>query len=265
MKETQIMTISLEQTISKMNHMKFLGMAASLPERLNNSSHHDLSHEEFITLLIDDEWVCRENKKLKRRIKNAKFKITATLDAIDYGFKRGLQKSKIMDLSTLNWVQHHQNVIITGPTGVGKSFIAQALSHHACQRGLTSFYIRLSLLLDQLLIERAQGTFARYLMKLKKHDVLIIDDWGLSTLKEQESQDLLEIIEDRYEQKSTIITTQLPIKHWHEFIQNATIADAICDRLVHNSFKIELKGESIRKIKGEKEKNEETTKNDVRP
>jgi DNA replication protein DnaC len=254
-----ITMMTQQETINKMNHMKFYGMAGSFAQRLNNTQHQDLAHEEFVALLIDDEWITRENRKLKRRLRNAKFKVSATLDALDYQIKRGLNKSKMMDLTTLKWLHHHQNIVITGPTGVGKSFIAQALGHHACQGGFASFYIRLSLLLDQLMLERAQGTFARYLAKLKKHDILILDDWGMAPLKPQESQDLLDVIEDRYEIKSTIVTTQLPIKHWHEFIQNDTVADAICDRLIHNSYKIDLKGESVRKIKGEKQQNEENT------
>jgi DNA replication protein DnaC len=240
----------LEETLRKMNQMKFYAMAHSLQERLSQTNHQDLSHEEFTGLLIDDEWMARENRKLKRRITNAKFKAQASLEAIDYQLKRGLIKKKLLDLATLKWIQHHQNLLLIGPTGVGKSFIAQALGHRACLCGFTAHYIRLNKLLNQLYLARAEGTLAKYQTQLLKYDLLIMDDWGLSPLKAQESQDLLEVIEDRHELKATIITSQLPTEHWHEFIGNETVADSLCDRLVHNAYKIELKGESVRKLKG---------------
>lgn len=242
--------MTLEETVNKLNQMKLFAMAKSLTERLARTDHQDLGIEEMISLLVDDEWLSRENRKLTTRIKKAKFKVPATLEAIDYQLRRSLIKSKLMDLSTLAWIRHHHNLLLIGSTGIGKSFIAQALGHHACQKGFTVHYVRATQLLHQLHLARADGTYGKYLSRLLKYDLLILDDWGISSLDPQEAKDLLEVIEDRHEIKSTIITSQLPTQHWHEFIGNQTIADAICDRLVHNAHKIEMKGESVRKHKG---------------
>lgn len=225
-------------------------MADSLKTRSCDPGHTSLSHEEFVGLIIDDEWLSRENKKLKARLKTARFKLTALPEQIDYEKKRGLNKSLMLELTTLKWIVNRQNIILTGPTGAGKSFIAQALGHQACLKSFTSHYIRLSKLLSELFVARADGSYNKLLAKLAKIDVLILDDWGLAKLKEQEAQDLLDVIEERSEIKSTIITSQLPIKNWHEFIGNETLADAILDRIVHNAYKIDLKGtDSLRKQK----------------
>ena len=241
--------MTLEETVNKLNQMKLFTMAKSLIERLARTDHQDLGVEETISLLVDDEWLSRENRKLTTRIKKAKFKIPATLEAIDYRVRRELIKSKLMDLSTLGWIARHQNLLLIGPAGIGKSFIAQALGHHACQKGFAVHYVRFTQLLHQLHLARADGTYGKLLSRLLKYDLLILDDW-VSSLEPQEAKDLLEVIEDRHEIKSTVITSQLPIKHWHEFIGNQTIADAICDRIVHNAHKIELQGESVRKLRG---------------
>lgn len=243
--------MTLEETTAKLNQMKLFAMARSLQERLGRGDHQDLGVEEMISLVVDDEWLARENRKLSRRLKKARFKVPATLEAIDYQLRRvGLVKTRILDLSTLGWVFHHQNLLVIGSTGIGKSFIAQAFGYHACQKGLAVHYVRLTQLLHQLHLARADGTYGKRLGSLLKYDLLILDDWGVSSLDSQESKDLLEVIEDRHEIKSTIVTTQLSTKHWHEFIGNETIADAICDRLVHNAHRIEMKGESVRKLRG---------------
>lgn len=243
--------MTLEETVTKLNQMKLFAMARSLTERLSRSDHQDLGLGEMISLVVDDEWIDRENRKLRQRLKKARFKVPATLEAIDYQLRRtGLVKSRVLDLSTLGWVFRHQNLLVIGPTGIGKSFIAQAFGYHACQKGLAVHYTRLTQLLHQLHLARADGTYGKRLAALLKYDLLILDDWGVSSLDSQESRDLLEVIEDRHEIRSTIVTTQIPTKHWHEFIGNETIADAICDRLVHNAHKIEMKGESVRKLKG---------------
>lgn len=242
--------MTLEETLHKLNQMKLFAMAKSITERLARGDHQDLGVEEMISLIVDDEWLSRENRKLTNRLKKARFKVPATLEAIDYQLRRSLVKPRLMDLSTLGWLSHHQNLLLIGPTGIGKSFIAQAFGHHACHKGFAVYYARLTQLLNQLHLARAEGTYAKCLSRLLKYDLLILDDWGVSSLDNQESKDLLEVIEDRHEIKSTIITSQLPTKHWHAFIGNETIADALCDRLVHNAHLIEMKGESVRKLKG---------------
>lgn len=243
--------MTIEETITKLTQMKMHAMAKSTRERLCRPDHQDLSHQEMLSLIVDDEWLSRENRKMKARLKAAKFKITATMESIDYQIKRGLVKNKILELGNLAWITHKRNIILTGPTGSGKSHIAQALAHQACRLGHTAHFIRLSRLLGELTLARGDGSYHRHLAKLIKFNVLILDDWGIAPLAPQEQQDLLEVIEERYEIASTIVTTQLPIKHWHEFIGNDTLADAICDRLVHNAYKIDLNGkDSVRKLKG---------------
>lgn len=232
-----------------MCQMRLSAMANSLKTRTNTPEHASLTHEEFVGLIVDDEWLSRENKRLKARLKTAKFKISALPEQIDYQTRRGLNKALMLELATLKWTVNRQNIVLTGPTGVGKSFVAQALGHQACLKGFGAHYVRLSKLLNELFVARADGSYNRLLGRLIKFDVLIIDDWGLTPLKEQEAQDLLDVIEERYEIKSTIVTSQLPIKNWHEFINNQTLADAILDRVVHNAYKIDLKGESMRKQK----------------
>lgn len=239
--------MTLEETIKKLGAMKLHAMASSLKERLSRGDHCDLSVDEMIGLIVDDEWMSRERRKLTRRLQVAKFKIPATMENIDYQLRRGLVKSKMLNLAALQWVGHHQDVLIIGPTGVGKSFLAQALGHHACMRGHSVHYIRASNLLHQYQLSHADGSFGQILARLVKFDILIIDDWGIGTLKGQERRDMLDLIEDRSEIKSTIITSQLPVDHWHEFIGDETIADAICDRLAHRAYRLDLEGESIRK------------------
>lgn len=244
--------MTFEETITKLNAMKLHTMASSLKERLARGDHQDLSVDEVVGLIVDDEWMSRERRKLTRRLQVAKFKMPATMENIDYQLKRGLVKSKMLNLATLQWAKHHQDVLIIGSTGVGKSFLAQALGHHACIMGHTVHYIRASNLLHQCQLSHADGSFGHLLARMVKFDILIIDDWGIGTLKGQERRDMLDLIEERTEIKSTIITSQLPVDHWHEFIGDETIADAICDRLAHRAYRLDLEGESIRKVRAGK-------------
>ena len=242
--------MTIEETIAKLTQMKMHAMAKSASERLNRPDHQDLSPGQLLGLIVDDEWLARENRKMSARLKAARFKIPATMEGIDYQIKRGVVKAKLLELANLSWIAHKRNIIFTGPTGSGKSYIAQALAHQACRRGFAVHFIRMSRLMDELELSRGDGSYRRYLTKLNKFDVLVVDDWGVCGLTEQGRQDLLEVIEERYEIRSTVLTTQKPIKNWHAFIGDDTIADAICDRLVHNAYKIDLRAEeSVRKKK----------------
>lgn len=236
-----------EQTVAKMENLKFWGMAKCFMELREKSTTTDLTNEEFVGLLIDAENTFRENNRLKRLLENARLKQQACLENLDYRNQRGLHKKTIVELMSCQWIHKHQNILISGPTGIGKSFIACALGHYACKQGFSVFYIRAPLLFNILLQSRADGSYLKQLTKLAKYTVLIIDDIGLTTMNEIERKDFLEIIEDRSLASSTIIGSQLPIKDWYQIVGEPTMADSICDRLMHNAYKIELNGDSLRK------------------
>jgi DNA replication protein DnaC len=239
----------LEQTHDKLVAMKLYGMASTIKERLERVDHQSLSKEELLGLLVDDEWLYRENRKLTARLKVAKFKEQeAAIENIDYRTQRGLRKTQMLELAQNRWITAHQCVLITGPSGAGKSYLAQALGLNACRSGLSVQYARLPTLLAQFVQARAQGTYDRLLKRLSKLALLVIDDFGLATLNELERQDLLEAIEERYGTGATLVTSQLPISDWHEYLGGGRLADAILDRLVHNAHRIDLSSkESMRK------------------
>ena len=246
----------LEQTIEKLSAMKFRGMVAALEEWQHNGAKQNLDPADLVGLLTDAEWTARENRRLTQRRRQARFPMAATVEEIDYRHPRGLQKSKMLDLISCRWIAAHQNLIITGSTGLGKTWLPCALGEKACREGYKVFYSRAPRLFGDLYLAKADGTYPRVLQKLAKFELLIIDDLG-SPLDAKERRDLREILEDRYEVSSTIVTSQLEPKHWHSFIGDETLADAICDRLVHNAHRLKLSGESIRKKRGlnmEKEK-----------
>jgi len=245
----------LSPTLEKLRQMKLTGMAEGLEEQQKQRSYEKLVFEERLGHLVDKEKELRENKKLTGRLARAKLKQEASLEDINYAHVRGLDRTLIRKLSTSSWIKEHHNLVITGLTGVGKSFIACALAHKACLDGYTSLYLRAPRLFTDLETAKADGRYQRVLQAMAKVDLLIIDDWGLSKLNSREERELLEVMEDRYELKSTIFASQVPVKEWHELIPNKTIADAILDRVVHNSYRIELSGESLRK-----EKNKATAK-----
>lgn len=239
----------LEQTHEKLIAMKLYGMANALKTRLERIDHQNLTQEEFVALLVDDEWLNRENRKLSARLKVAKFKErAAAIENIDYRTARGLRKTQILELAQNRWISAHQCILITGPSGVGKSYLAQALGHNACRSGFSVQYLRLPTLLNHFVQARAQGTYERMLKRLAKLSVLVIDDFGLAALTELEKQDLLEAIEERYGCGATVLTSQLPIGDWHAYLGTGRIADAILDRLIHNAHRIEINSkESLRK------------------
>jgi DNA replication protein DnaC len=236
-------------TLDKLQELRFTGMVKALTEQMALPDIEDLSFEERLGLLVDREVTEREDRRLTTRLRQAKLKQNACIEDIDFKQPRGLEKSLILDLAQCQWIRKHLNLLITGPTGVGKTWVACALAQKACREGFTSLYLRLPRLLQELPIAKGDGTYTRLMNRLAKVDVLILDDWGLSKLIAEQRRDLLEILEDRHDTRSTIVTSQLPLDQWHHIIGDPTLADAILDRLVHNAYKINLKGESMRKNK----------------
>jgi len=242
----------LQPTLEKLKQMKFNGMARAFEEQLNSNNFDNLSFPERLGLLVDTELCERENRRLASRLRAAKLRQQACIEDIDYQHPRGLDRSQIKSLATCRWLKDHLNVLITGLTGTGKTYLACALGHRACLEGFKVQYFRCSRLFRELGISRGDGRYSKLINTMAKTDLLIIDDWGLAALKDEERRDLLEILEDRHGLRSTIVAGQLPVEHWHEMIGNPTLADAILDRLVHNSYQINLKGESLRKKKSKK-------------
>ena len=239
----------LEQTHEKLIAMKLFGMATALKERLARPDHQDLSKPEFFGLLVDDEWLYRENRKLTARLKLAKFKQrAAAIENIDYSTPRGLKKAQLLELAQNRWIKAHQSILIVGPSGSGKSFIAQALGLHACRSGFSVQYLRMPALLTLFVQARAQGTYDRLLKRLAKISLLIVDDFAIAALSEPQKQDFLEAIEERYGSGALIVTSQLPVTDWHEYLGGGRLADAILDRIVHNAHRIEIASkDSMRK------------------
>jgi DNA replication protein DnaC len=234
----------VEQTMDKLISMKMFKMAESLKERLSRTDHRSLSHSDFIGFLIDDEYQDRQNKKMASRLRGAKFKqASACVEDVDYQHKRGLKKKDVLELCQNDWIKNHQNISFTGPTGVGKSFLAQALGNNACRHGFSVLYTRVSKLLLTLITAKADGTYMNRMKNISKVSVLILDDFGLSPIEDQHKQDLFEIIEDRHGTGSTIITAQLPTENWHEYLGGGMLGDGICDRLLHNCHKLKLNGD----------------------
>ena len=245
----------------KLRTLRLYGMVKSLEEQRRTQDCDDLSFEERLGLLIDRECTEQENRRLVSRLKTAKLRQHASMEDIDYRQKRGLDKKFMKSLEQCKWITERLNILLTGPCGAGKSFIACALGHKACLEGYKVLYFRAARLFESLALAKGDGRYSRLMNSIAKQDLLIIDDWGLSVLTDHERTNMLEMLEDRHNIHSTIITSQLPIDHWHEAIGNPTLADAILDRIIHNAYKIQLKGGSMRRIKAERlsGKNEEVS------
>jgi len=236
-----------EQTFDKLYGMKLLGMAQAFKEQSQQPSFQDLSFDDRFGILVDRQWTWKENTRLKRLLKEARLKLQACVEDIDFKTSRGIEKPVLLNLASCNWIRNHQNLLISGPTGVGKTFLACALAQKACREGFRSVYLRCPQFFYQIALARADGSYGTLMKRLSKTHLLVIDDLGLTPLNDTERRDLLEVVEDRSGSGSTLITSQLPIENWHDHIGDPTIADAILDRLIHNAHRIQLKGGSMRK------------------
>lgn len=234
-------------TIENLKRLKLFGMVRALEEQKNMPGICEMDFFDRLGLMVDREIAEKETRMLKRRLNAAKLKQPACLEDIDYHHPRGLDKALMASLASCQWIGSLKNILITGATGVGKSYVACALAHKACREGHPVIYKRTSRLLHELALGRADGSYRKILASLAKAHLLVLDDWGLAPLSSDQKHDILELLEDRHGVGSTIITSQLPVSSWHEYIQDPTLADAILDRLVHNAYRIELKGESMRK------------------
>ncbi len=239
----------MHPTIDKLESLRFNGMAKGLREQMQMEDIGEMTFEERLGILLEREIAERETRRLNTRLRKAKLRHNASIEDIDFRHPRGLDRSLIIRLADCDWVKKKQNLIITGPTGAGKSYLACAFAQKACREGYTAVYLRIPRLFQELTLAKGDGRYIKLLTNYAKTDLLILDDYGLSTLTGEQRHDLLEILEDRYEVKSTLVTSQLPLDHWHEQIGDATLADAILDRLIHSAHKIflKLKGGSMRK------------------
>jgi DNA replication protein DnaC len=239
----------IHPTLDKLRELKLTGMQKTLIEQMDMPDRDTLSFDERFSLLVDAEYTERENRRLQTRLKRARLRQAATIEDIDYRHPRGLDKALMLSLADCDWIRRRHNVIVTGPTGAGKSYLACALGNKACREGYRVLYFRITRLFQDLAIAKADGRYDKLLRTLAHSQLLILDDWGTAPLTDQQRRDLFEVTEDRYDRGSTIIAAQLPVKHWHETIGDPTLADAVLDRLIHNAYTITLKGESMRKLK----------------
>lgn len=234
-------------TLDKLAALRLTGMCKALEDQWRLPDSETLSFEDRLGLLVDRELTERENRRLATRLRQAHLRQPAALEDLDYRTPRGLDKALIASLASCQWIKAHATVLLTGPTGVGKTWLACALAHKACREGYSAQYLRLPRLWQEFPIAKADGRYPKLLAGLAKLDLLVLDDFGLTLLTAEQRRDLLEILDDRHGARATLVTSQLPVEHWHEAIGEATLADAILDRLIHNAYKIPLKGDSMRK------------------
>jgi len=239
----------IEPTFDRLRELGLTGMAQALAEQLGVPDVQSLSFEDRLALLLEREASERDNRRLRRLLQLAKLRLDASIEDIDFRSPRGLDKSVVLRLAGCDWIRNHQVVLIVGATGTGKSYLACALAQAACRHGLSTRYFRLSRLLDDLALARADGSYPKVLDRLARTHLLALDDYGMVPLNDPQRRDLLELLDDRYGQRATLLTSQLPLEHWHDVIGEPTFADAILDRLVHHAHRITLKGPSMRKKK----------------
>ena len=236
------------QLIDQLHHLKLTGMASALQHQLEQPEHQGLAFEQRLGMLLDREMIERDNRRLTRLLKTAKLRVPACAEEVDYRHPRGIDRAAFAELVHCGWIERKRNLCITGPTGTGKTWLACALGNQACRLGYSVRYLRVPRLFEQLRIAHGDGTYARTMTQFAKTDLLILDDWGIQKMNTAQRNDLMEVIEDRHGLMSTLIASQLPVDHWHDYTGEATLADAILDRLLHNSHRLPLKGESMRKI-----------------
>jgi DNA replication protein DnaC len=237
-------------TLEKLQTLRLSGMYKALTEQMTMPDSETLSFEERLGLLVDREMTERDDRRMKTRLRQAKLKHTACVEDLDYRSVRGLDKALLLQLATCRWVHEGLNLIINGPTGVGKTWIACALAHKACREGYTAQYLRLPRLFEDLGLAHGDGRFTKLMAGFARTDLIILDDWGLTKFNAEQRRDLLELLDDRHGNRSTVVTSQVPVDHWHDVIGDPTLGDAILDRLVHDAYRINLKGESLRKRYG---------------
>ena len=236
-----------QPTLDKLQELKLAGMLRAYQEQEQLPESQALNFEERLGLLVDRELTERANRRLTTRLRFARLRQDACLEDIDFRHPRGLDRSVMLGLADCRWIAHHDNCLIVGPTGAGKTYLACALGQQACREGYSVRYLRLPRLLSELIIARGDGRYPKVLAELARADLIVLDDWGTAALAPEQCRELLEILEDRYQRRSTLVASQLPIANWHEYLGDPTLADAILDRLIHNAHAITLKGESMRK------------------